>query len=80
MTVAEAQQYVRDMTTGHHPDATSNHYNDIAKAVNKIYDDIGSCGECTKWLNNELGNYCESSLEDMAEDDYCSRFERKEDV
>ena len=26
MTRKEAQQYIRDMTIGHHKDATSNHY------------------------------------------------------
>ena len=44
----EAQDYVRAMTTGHHENATSNHYVDIAKAVDDIFDGLDSrrCENC----------------------------------
>ena len=32
------QDYVQRMTTGHHENATSNHYNDVTTAVDAIYD------------------------------------------
>ena len=37
MNKRDAQTYVHGMITGHHNKATSNHYNDVAKAVDDIY-------------------------------------------
>ena len=67
MTREEGQQYVRDMTTGHHKDATSNHYNDIKKAVDKIYDDfeIRTCENCKYgYLEEEHLILCNASFYD----------------
>ena len=38
MNRQEGQDYVHRMITGHHENATSNHYNDVATAVDTIYD------------------------------------------
>lgn len=53
-TRQEAQQYVRDMTTGHHDNATSNHYVDIAKAVDDIYDGVEYrvCVNCVHYFEH----------------------------
>ena len=49
MTRDNALIYIHGMATGHHPKATKNHYNDIAQAVNDIYNDVESrtCENCS---------------------------------
>jgi|GEM_PF-4168980 len=51
----EAQEYIRTMTTGHHKDATDNHYVDIKKAMDDIYDDVDSrtCENCIHPYDNK---------------------------
>ena len=76
----EAQQYVREMLTGHHKDATHNMYNDTRKALDDIYDDIDArlCENCKAYAPQ--AGHC-VTLDKYFEQDFgCNKFERKDDV
>lgn len=42
----EALKFVADVLTGHHEICTHNHYSDVAKAVNMLYDDFEAYKTC----------------------------------
>ena len=58
-------------------------YNSAIIALNAVYDSIGTCGECDRWLKHPDNDFGACWLVQLDEDnlwhkeDYCSRFERK---
>ena len=92
MTRDNALIYIHGMATGHHKKATKNHYNDIAQAVNDIYDDVESrtCENCkhlnmSKFHFNEGGGdmyipceliYVETTGANTLQEFGCNMFER----
>ena len=60
----------------------------VDRMIRNIYDSIGTCKECDRWerfiptdkLESRFGNcFLDNNIDNIwGDDDYCSKFERKE--